>query len=103
MVGVDPFNLLGWLHRSYVQVDDDRFLAVAYNDALERFAGACVYLLMRDKWRDKDEIAGACLSHVLQPFSPAHSRTPSYHVDHAFQFAVMMGASLGVGVDGDRA
>src|SRR5262249_62246347 len=67
------------------------------------FVGPGVYLLMRNKRRDEDEISRTCLSHILELFAPAHPGTPFYNIDHAFQLAVMMGSRFGVWMNIDGA
>ncbi len=53
--------------------------------------------------RDIDEVARSGLGDKLQGVAPAHAGPALQHIDDAFQGAVMMGAGLGVGVDGHRA
>ncbi len=62
-----------------------------------------VDLLVRHVGRHIDEVAGAGLGDELQLVAPAHAGAALHDVDHALEVAVVMGAGLGVGVDGDRA
>ena len=61
MGGVDPGHEFGLGHAVDVQVDDDRILAAADHDALERLVVPSVELLVRDERRYEDEGAGAGL------------------------------------------
>src|SRR5260370_10379257 len=103
MARVDPGDLLGRFDGSCLQIDDDRLLAATYDDALQRLVRHRVYLLMRNKWRDEDEIAGARFSYVFKLFAPAHTGAALYDIDHAFQLAVMMRPGLGIRMYGDGA
>src|SRR5690348_15909132 len=58
---------------------------------------------MRHVGRHEDEIAGASFRGELQMLTPAHPRLALHHIDDAFEMAMMMRASLGVGLDLDRA
>ena len=65
--------------------------------------GAGVDLLVRHVGRHVDEVARAGLGGELQLLAPAHARPAPHDVDHALEVAVVVGAGLGVGVDGHRA
>src|SRR5436309_5235287 len=58
---------------------------------------------MRDVGRDVDEVAGAGFGHEFELVAPAHARFAAHHVDHALDWAMMMSAGLGLGVDDDGA
>ena len=46
---------------------------------------------------------GPGLGDEFELLAPAHPRLAAHHVDHALQFAMMVRAGLGVGMDRDRA
>src|SRR6202022_3783924 len=54
---VHPENLFGVFDGGNVEVHDDRLLAAAQQDALERLVGAAVHFLVGDEGRHPDEIA----------------------------------------------
>ncbi|MFZ0299716.1 MAG: hypothetical protein WAM13_15300 [Candidatus Sulfotelmatobacter sp.] len=56
---------------------------------------------MRDVGRDVDEVSGAGFIDKLQMISPAKAGAAAYDVNDGFEFPVMMGAGLGVGMDDD--
>src|SRR5208283_160720 len=87
-----------------VQVDDDRLLATAHDHRLHWLVFARVQLLMRDVGRNVDEISRTRFIDELQMISPAKARAAPHHVDHSFQFSMMMRTGLGIGVhhDGSR-
>ena len=58
---------------------------------------------MRHVRRHVDEVAGPGLGGELQLVAPAHAGAALDHVDHALEVPVMVGAGLGMGVDGDGA
>src|SRR5262245_9985031 len=82
------------------QIDHHRLLIAADQYAFQRLVGARVDLQMRDPWRDEDEVARASLRDIFQSFAPAHPGLAPDDIDHALQRAVVMGAGLGVGMDG---
>ena len=100
---VDPHHLLGRLNRWDIEIDDDRFLAAAHQNAFERFIGAGVDLLMRNIWRDVDEVAGSSLSGKLQLVTPPHASAALHDIDDALELAVMVSACLRIRVDCNRA
>ena len=98
-----------WIHPTYVlrfldwlncKVDYDRLLSTPDDHAGKRFGRASVDLLMRNVGWNVDEIAWPGLCGKLQTFAPAHAGVPADHVDHAFQFPVVMRTRycLGVGI-----
>src|SRR5215471_5772966 len=103
MAWIDPGDRLWGLNCSYIQIDDDWFLAAPDHYAFQRLVGTRVYFLVGNEGRHKDEVARACLSHILEPFTPAHSRAALDDIDHAFEFSVVMGAGPGVRMDRDCA
>src|SRR6266851_2764278 len=100
---IDPVDGLRLLDRGDVEIDDDRFLVAAHEDAFERLRGAGVDLLMRHVRRHVDEIARSRLGDEFEPIAPAHAGPPLDDIDDALERAVMMRPGFRVGVDGDRA
>src|SRR6266851_1498606 len=100
---IDPVDGLRLLDRGDVEIDDDRFLVAAHEDAFERLRGAGVDLLMRHVRRHVDEIARSRLGDEFKPIAPAHAGPPLDDIDDALERAVMMRPGFRVGVDGDRA
>src|SRR5258708_3102122 len=95
---IDPVDGLRLLDRGDVEIDDDRFLVAAHEDAFERLRGAGVDLLRRHVRRHVDEIARPRLGDEVEPIAPAQASAPLDDVDDAFQRAVMMRPGLGIGV-----
>jgi hypothetical protein len=86
-----------------VQIDDDWFLAAADDDGFDGFVGAGVELLVGDVGRDVDEIAGAGFVHEFKVVAPAEAGATADDVDDGFEFAVMVRAGFGVGMNEDGA
>src|SRR5271156_1819361 len=57
---------------------------------------------MRNVGRNVDEVSRAGFIDELQIISPAKAGAAPHHVDDGFEFSVMMGAGLGIGMDYDR-
>jgi hypothetical protein len=74
MGGIHPVCLLGRFGRSDVEVDDDGFLIATNHDAGQRFVVVRIDLLMRDKRRHVDEVAGPGFGHEFEALSPPHPR-----------------------------
>ena len=58
---------------------------------------------MRHERRHIDEIAGFGFGDKFELIAPAHAGPPADDVDDAFQFAVVVGAGFGIGLDLDGA
>src|SRR5277367_3177079 len=58
---------------------------------------------MRDVGRDVDEIAGAGFVDEFQAGAPAETGAAAHDVDNGFDFAVVVRAGFGVGMDDDGA
>ena len=99
---IDPGNLLRRLGRSNVEVDDDRLLAAANEDAAESLVSAGVNLLVGHERRHVDEISGPGLSHELQAITPAHPGPATDDINHALEVPVVMGTRLRVGMNRHR-
>jgi len=97
---IEPKDLLGLLHRFDRKIDNHRLIVTANDHAFERFASAGIDLLVRHERRYIDEIAGTGFGYELQPFSPAHAGFAAHHVNDTLKLPVMMGAGLGVGLNG---
>jgi hypothetical protein len=98
-----PQDLFRRFGRGDVEVDDDRLLAGAHQDAFERLVAAGIDLLVRHIGRHVDEIAGAGLGDEFQMLAPPHPRPALDDEDDALEVAVVMRPGLGIGVDGDGA
>ena len=85
-----------------VQVDDDGLLAAADDHCLYRLILASVQFLMRDVWRDVDEVSGAGFVDELEMVSPAKACAASHYIDHGFKFPVVMRAGPGIGMHNNR-
>jgi len=100
---VHPMDFLGIrFHVRQVEIDDDRFLTAATKHARERLDIARVDLLMRNVWRNEDEVAWACLRSEFEAIAPFHPRATADHVDHALDRTVMMRTGLRFRVNDDR-
>src|SRR5712671_3859160 len=100
---VHPRDLFGRLGRRDVEVYDNRILSAAYEYAAQRLVAARVDLLMRDKWRDIDEVARPRFGDVLEALTPPHPRASGDNVDDALEIAVVMGARFRVRMNRHRA
>lgn len=103
MEGVGLGSAVGVFGAGDVEVDDDGFLAAADDDSFNGFVGAGVEFLVGDVGWDVDEIAGAGFVDEFEVVSPAEAGAAAYDVNDGFEFAVMVGAGFGVGMNGDRA
>src|SRR5262249_61874536 len=101
MGGVDPVHGLGFFDGGDVEVDSDRFVVASDQHTLKAFATTCVDLLVRNEWRDVDEIAGTGLGDELEPFSPAHPGPAFHDINHALEVTVMVCSGFGVWLDRD--
>ena len=81
-----------------LEVDDDRLLAAANDYGLHRLIFAGVQLLMRHVGRDIDEVSRASFIDEFQMISPAKAGAAAHDVDHGFEFPMVMGTSLRVGM-----
>ena len=86
-----------------IEVDDDGFLAAADYDGFDGLVGAGVELLVRDVGRHVDKITGAGFVYEFEVVAPAKAGAAADNVDDGFEFAVMVRAGFGVGVDDDGA
>jgi hypothetical protein len=85
------------------QIHSDRLAITPHQHTFQLLVLARVDLLMRHPRRHVDEIARAGLSHKLKTLAPAHPRLALEDVDDALEVAVVVRASLGVGMDRDGA
>jgi len=100
---VDPVDGFRFFNRVDIEVDDHRFVIAAHQHALKRSFRVGINFLVRDIRRNKDEVAGFSFSRELKMFAPAHARFAAYHVNHAFEGAMVMCAGFCIGVDFHRA
>jgi len=96
---VDPPHFFWRLNSLNVKVDYDWLLAASHEHTLERLVSAGVDLLMRNKWRNIDEVAGPGFGGKLEMIAPTHSSLAFGDIDHALELAVMMSPGLCVGVN----
>src|SRR6185312_12665573 len=99
---IDPLGFAGLFGAGDIEIDDDWVLSAAHDNSLDRFIGAGIEFLMRDKGWNVDEIARTRLGHKLQSRAPAKSRSSLYYEKHGFDFAMMVGAGSGVGLHDHR-
>ena len=102
-VGSIQEYLFRLLNRCNVQVDRNRLAVAAHQDTFQRLGLPGVDFLVRHVGRYIDEVARAGLGGELEVVTPAPVGAALDHIDHAFERAVVVGAGLGVGVDGHRA
>ena len=93
----------GGLRALDVKIDDDGVLTASHHDSLTGFIGSSVDLLVRHVWRNIDEIAGPGLTAEFQVVSPSHAGPAANDVEDGLQVAVVVGTSLRVGLDYNRA
>src|SRR5215469_6280845 len=96
---VFPQHLLGRLDRRDIEIDDHRLLAGTHQNAFQRFVPTGVNFLVWDVGWHIDEIARARLGGEFELLAPSHPRPALDDEDNAFEVAMVMGASLGVGMD----
>src|ERR1044071_203139 len=99
---VEPSNFFRRLGGRNIEIDHNWFLPATNEYTLERFINAGIYLLVRNKRRDIDEVARSCFSREFKFVSPSHSRPSLHHVDNAFELPVMMRTRFCVWVNADR-
>ncbi len=81
---VDPVYFFRPLHRLNIKVNNDGLLVIAHDNAGERFALACINLLMGDKRWYIDEVARLSFGNEFEALSPPHPRAAINYVDYAF-------------------
>src|SRR5262245_26871295 len=96
---IDPRYILRCFYRLDIEIDNDGFAVAADQHAFKRLIAAGIDLLMRHEGRHIDEIARPGLGDKFKTLAPAHPCLAPHDVDYAFERAVMMGASLSVGMD----
>src|SRR5882757_6862777 len=99
---INPRDLLRFLNRLDIEIDHNGLVVAAHKDAFERLVRIGVDFLVRHVGRHENEIAGPGLGDEFEPFSPAHARAPTQHIDDAFERAMVMRAGLGIGLDCNR-
>jgi hypothetical protein len=92
-----------WFGAGDVEIDDDGFLAAADDYGFDWFVSSGVEFLMGEIGRDVDEVAGAGFVDEFEVIAPAETGAAADDVDYGFEFAVMVGAGFGVGMDDHRA
>src|ERR1041385_9038377 len=100
---IHPMHFFRFLDDRDIQIDDDRLLTAAAEDAGEGLGVAGVYFLMGDVGRHVYEVAGAGLGDEVELVAPAHAGLAAYYIYDALDRAVVMGAGLGLGMDDDGA
>ena len=101
MNGVDPGHVFRRLGGRDVQIYHNCFIITAHENTFESFVGRGIDFLVRHIRWDEDEIARTGFGYKFKVVSPSHARATTQDENHAFEGAVMMRASLGVGVDFD--
>jgi len=96
----DGFGGLGGFD---IEIDDDGFLVAADEDADEGLVRVGVNFLVGHEGWDVDEVADIGFGDVFEFFAPAHAGASTEHIDDAFEFAVVVGAGFGIGLDIDGA
>jgi hypothetical protein len=79
-----------------IQIHDNRILPASDDHSLARHVRVSIDFLMRDVWRNVNEIPGASLIAELQLIAPAHARPAPNDVKHRFQLAVVVSAGFGI-------
>ncbi len=83
----------------HLQVDHDRVLTAAHDDAFAGLVVFGVYFLMRHPGRDEDEVAGAGFAGEFEAVAPAHAGAAADDVEDGYEFAVVVWTGFGVGLD----
>lgn len=118
MCRIDPFDALrclGW--HKFREVHCNGLAVAPHQDTLQALVFQRIDLLMRHIWWHKDEIARPSLGCELERLSPPHARFALEYIDdlvrqstayrtlamwtNRFKVAVVMGASLCIGMDSD--
>jgi hypothetical protein len=86
-----------------VKVDHHWFLSAADDDSFYGLVFPGVKSLVRDVGRDIHEIAGAGFVDEFEAGAPAEAGASAHDVDYRLDFAVVVRASFGVGMDDHRA
>ena len=88
---VHPLHVLGiGFDIGQVEVDDDRLLVAADDDARQRCVGTGVDLLVRHVRRDVDEVAGPGFRGEFEMVAPPHPGASRNHIDHALEVSVVV-------------
>jgi len=100
---VHPKDGFGPLGRFDVEIDRHRLSVTATQHALEHFMLAGIDFLVWDVRRYVNKVTRTRLGNEFQLIAPAHPGATSNDINDALQRPMMMSASLGVGVDMNRA
>src|SRR5262245_24667339 len=75
-----------------IEIEDNRILAGANNHGFDGFIRPRVDFLMRHKWWNEDEIAGAGFGDELEAVAPSEAGASPHDVEDSLKFAMMMRA-----------
>jgi len=85
---INPADLFWPLDRLDVEIDDNRLVVAAHQDAFERLLGRSVNLLVWHIRRHEDEVARTGFGDVFEMVAPPHPRAPLENIDHALEVTV---------------
>ena len=96
MEGYFPGRSLG-----NIEVHDDWILAAANYYGFDWLVRTCVHLLMRNPWRNVNEIAWSGLFREFQMVAPAETGASTNDVENSLEVAMVMGCSSRVWIHYD--
>src|SRR5208282_1527490 len=85
-----------------IQIHHNGLLTAAHDHGLDRLVLASVQLLMRNVRRYVNEISRTRFIDELKMIAPTKTRAATHHVDHGFEFPMMMRTGLRIGMHDDR-
>src|SRR5262245_52640791 len=98
-----PIHFLRGLCWCNIHIDHDGLLTATRDHAAQHLAWAGRYLLMRHERWYIDRVARFCCRSEFDMLAPAHPCPPRDDVNHRLQFAMMVWARFGVGLDREGA
>src|SRR5262249_2931827 len=87
----------------YVESDHNRFLPAPHNHRFHRLVFSRVEFLVRNVWRNIDEVSRTCFVNKLKTIAPPKARAPTHAVYDSFEFSVLMRSGLRIRLHDYRA
>ncbi len=89
----------GWLWRLQVKIYDDRLLAIPHDYGFARLIWISINLLVRHIRRNVNKVSGFGFVTEFQSIAPAHPHSSFHHLQHSFQFSMVVRSRLRIRLD----
>src|SRR5262245_30605840 len=103
VIWIYPVHLFRGLCWRNIHIDHDGLLTATRDHAVQHLAWAGIDLLMRHERWHIDKVARSCFRSEFEMLTPAHPCPPRDDVNHRLQFAMMVWARFGLGLDREGA